>query len=401
MALHLLSLVLLALSSFTASRSIDLSVRGPDACPAIPTDMSSFSASFLPDPFTFAGGTPVASLSDWTCRQTELNQLFQRYELGTLPGKPQTQSATLSGNNLAITVTDQGHSISFTPTISLPSSGTKPFPALIALDGLSIPRPSNVAVVTLNIDDIAQQNDQSSRGKGKFFTLYPNLVNSTGAMMAWAWATNRLVDALEATPSAGIDTQRLGVTGCSRNGKGALVIGAFEPRIALTIPQESGSGGTDCWRLSDDMLRSGITTQTASEIVQENVWFGPAFNSFAQSSTNNLPFDHHELLALVAPRGLLAIDNVGIDWLGAPSSFGCLETAGKVYQALGAPTSLGFSQAANHAHCAFPSSQQNDLNAFINRFLLGQNVSTAITFTAGNYTFNETLWTPWDVPTLS
>ena len=59
---------------------------------------------------------------------------------------------------------------------------------------------------------------------------------------------SRIIDALEATPAVKIDPKRVAVTGCSRNGKGAFVAGAFEPRIALTIPQESGSGGAACWR---------------------------------------------------------------------------------------------------------------------------------------------------------
>jgi hypothetical protein len=37
------------------------------------------------------------------------------------------------------------------------------------------------------------------------------------------------------THKANINTKRIGVTECSRNGKGALVAGAFDERIALTI----------------------------------------------------------------------------------------------------------------------------------------------------------------------
>ena len=65
-------------------------------------------------------------------------------------------------------------------------------------------------------------------------------------MTAWVWGVSRIIDALEQTPEAKINFNKLAVTGCSRDGKGALMAGAFEPRFALTIPQESGSGGDTC-----------------------------------------------------------------------------------------------------------------------------------------------------------
>jgi predicted YcjX-like family ATPase len=55
-------------------------------------------------------------------------------------------------------------------------------------------------------------------------------------MIAAAWGVDRILDALEATPGAKIDPLRVGVTGCSRNGKGAMVAGAFVDRIAPSIP---------------------------------------------------------------------------------------------------------------------------------------------------------------------
>lgn len=300
-----------------------------------------------------------------------------------------------------MTVTDNGKSISFAPTITFPSTGTAPYPALIAVGGMSIPTPAGVAVINFDNDDIALQNDATSRGQGKFFTLYGSNA-SPGAMMAWAWGISRIIDLLEKTPSAKIDTTRLGVTGCSRNGKGALVAGAFESRIVLTIPQESGSGGTDCWRISDSILANGTSTQTASEIIGENVWFSTSFNQFASTSVNQLPFDHHNLLGLVAPRALFAIDNIGYDWLGPFASYGCLLSARRIWTALNATDVMGFSQSSNHTHCSFPSSQQSQLNAFINRFLLGQSgQNTSIATTAGNYNFQTPgTWDPWAAPVL-
>ena len=103
-------------------------------------------------------------------------------------------------------------------------------------------------MINFNNDDMAAQQSTGSRGQGKFYTLYGSS-HSASAMTAWAWGVGRIIDALEITPSAKIDTKRIGVTGCSRNGKGAMLAGAFNPRIVLTLPQESGAGGSACWRV--------------------------------------------------------------------------------------------------------------------------------------------------------
>ncbi|KAJ6516831.1 Glucuronoyl esterase catalytic domain from Hypocrea Jecorina [Mycena vitilis] len=368
-------------------------------CPTIPS-LTSYSNTALPDPFTFAGGSKVVTTADWACRSAEVSSLLQTDELGTMPGTPQSVTASFSGNTLTINVTDGGKSISFAPTITFPTSGTAPFPAIIGIGGISIPAPAGVAIINFNNDDMGLQNDASSRGQGKFFQLYGSNA-SAGAMMAWAWGVRRIMDAIEKTPAARIDPTRVGVSGCSRNGKGALVAGAFEPRIVLTIPQESGSGGTDSWRLSDSVLKNGTSTQTASEIIQENVWFSTNFNQFATSSVNKLPFDHHLLMGMVAPRALFVIDNVGYDWLGPYASYGALVSARTIWTALGAPTAMGYSQAANHVHCSFPSSQQTQLNAFVNKYLLGQSTNTNITETAGSgyqFAIPNAQWAPWTPP---
>ncbi|KAK0215136.1 Glucuronoyl esterase catalytic domain from Hypocrea Jecorina [Armillaria fumosa] len=370
-------------------------------CGDLPSNVPLTSDSMLPDPFTFLNGTAVTTAADYTCRQAEISALFQRFELGELPPRPESVVGTLSGNTLTINVSHGGRSISFNVGIQKPS-GTGPFPALIVFGGfLSLPQPSGVAILSFNNDDIAAQNNGQSRGQGKFFTLY-GANHSAGAMMAWAWGVARIMDALEQV-NTNINLAKVGVTGCSRNGKGALVAGAFEPRIALTIPQESGSGGAGCWRISDSMLASGIDTQTASEIVQENVWFSTAFNSFAQSGVRPLPFDHHMLSALIAPRPLLVIDNTGIDWLGPESVWGCQKTANLVWQGLGVGDFMGVSQVGNHAHCSFPSQEQPDLNAFVNRFLKDQSANTNIIKTDGanGLGFVDSKWINWKVPNLS
>ncbi|KAJ6260397.1 hypothetical protein Dda_4623 [Drechslerella dactyloides] len=382
----------------TTTRTTTTGGTNPTTCPAIPNPIPLVSNSRLPDPFTFSSGSKVTTKAQFTCRQAEIFAAMQQYELGTKPGKPQTVSASLSGNTLTINVSDQGKSISFTVTISKPA-GNGPFPAIIAYGGASIPIPAGVATITFRNDDVAAQNNGASRGQGKFYTLYGS-GHSAGALTAWAWGVSRIIDAIEQTPSTGINPQRIGVTGCSRNGKGAIVAGALDDRIALTIPQESGSGGAACWRLSDYQKSQGQNVQTASQIVGENVWFSTLFNANS-NSVNRLPFDHHSLAGLVAPRGLFVIENTSMEWLGNLSTYGCMKVGQIIYQALGVTSNMGYSQVGHSDHCGFPASQRNDLNAFINRFLLDQNVATNIFRTDGSFSFNQAQWVDWTVPTLS
>jgi hypothetical protein len=255
-----------------------------------------------------------------------------------------------------------------------------------------------VAVINLPNNDIAAQTNSSSRGMGKFYTMYGS-GHSAGALMAWAWGASRLIDALEKTPAANIDTSRLGVTGCSRNGKGALAVGAYDERIKLVIPQESGSGGAGTWRVSDWMLSQGQSTQTLSEIVGENVWFRQNFSQFS-STAGKLPFDHHSLEGLVAPRALLVIEN-NILWLGPQSSWSGANAARMIWQAMGVTDKMGYSLTTEHTHCSFPSSQQAEVNAYVQKFLIGGGTAnTNIMRNDPGVQFNQSQWVNWTVPAL-
>lgn len=341
-------------------------------------------------------GDKVTTKDQFLCRQAEISQLLQRYELGILPGRPATLTASFSGNTLTINCGDSGKSMSFSVTITYSSSGTAPYPAIIAYGGGSLPAPAGVAMINFNNDDMAAQVNTGSRGQGKFYTLYGS-GHSAGAMTAWAWGVSRVIDAIEQVTTARIDTKRIGVTGCSRNGKGALLAGAFDNRIALTLPQESGAGGSACWRISDYLKSQGANIQTASEIIGEDPWFSTSFNGYV-NQVPALPFDHHSLVAMIAPRGLFVIDN-NIDWLGPQSCFGCMTAGHMAWQALGASDHMGYSQIGAHAHCAFPSNQQSQLTAFVQKFLLGQSTNTTIF--QSDFTFSQSQWIDWTVPILT
>ncbi|ACE84239.1 glucuronyl esterase domain-containing protein [Cellvibrio japonicus] len=372
--------------------------------PALPAYANLTAVAALPDPFRALNGNRITSKYDWTCRRAEVNKQAQFYELGEKP-EPGSNAVTASasGNSITVTVQDAGRSISFSASIQLPSSGTAPYPAVIGMGGSSLNNNGllsrGVAVINFNNNDIAEQTNGSSRGLGKFYTLYGNN-HSAGAMTAWAWGVSRLIDALEKTPAARIDAKRLGVTGCSRNGKGALIAGALDERILLTIPQESGSGGSAAWRVSDAQRSAGQNVQTLSQIVTENVWFRSNFSQFANTATR-LPFDHHQVMGLVAPRALLVLENTSMEWLGNVSTYTASVAAREIWTALGITDRMGVSQLGGYQHCVFPSSQQAVLDAFVDKFLRGvSSANTNVMRTDGNYSVDRARWINWTTPTL-
>jgi hypothetical protein len=378
----------------TVTQSAD---SGGCTIPPMPSYSSLTSDTLLPDPFTFMDGTRM-SKDQWPCRRAEIAALAQEFEYGYKPNTPYSATTgSFSSNSITVTVTDSGKTISFSCSITYPSSGSAPYPAMIGVGGSSLSNSQlssmGVAVINFPNNDIAQQNDANSRGIGKFYTLYGS-DQSAGALMAWAWGVDRLIDAIEKTPAANIDPKRLGVTGCSRNGKGALACGAFDERIVLTIPQESGSGGAASWRISDDEFAKGHINQTLSEITGENCWFRKNFSQFS-STSDKLPFDQHSIIGLVAPRAILIIEN-DILWLGPVSTWNCGNAAQLIWALLGVPDKMGFSETTAHNHCAFPSSQQSDVNAFVQKFLVGDGTDdTNIMRSDPGYYYDQERWVDW------
>ncbi|KAI0752287.1 hypothetical protein BC629DRAFT_1584729 [Irpex lacteus] len=378
----------------------------PLAC-STPATIPGFNQTTLPNPFVLNDGRPVRTTEDWACRRAQISALIQGYEAGFLPPRPSIVRANFTKNGtagtLGVTAGFRNKTVSFSSPITFPE-GDPPaggFPLLIAYDGLSIPVPAGVATLIFTNDAVGLQNDLTSRGKGLFFDLY-GADASASAMTAWVWGVSRIIDALELSPHANINLKKLAVTGCSRDGKGALMAGAFETRIALTIPQESGSGGDTCWRLSKFEQDSGDVVQQATEIVQENVWFSPTFDQYV-NEISVLPYDHHLLAAMVAPRAMISFENTDFEWLSPLSGFGCMTAAHTVFEALGIPENHGFVQAGNHSHCLFPESQNDQLFAFFDKFLLNQEADTSVFTTNGLFNgtvWNASQWIDWKTPRL-
>ncbi|AUX27239.1 uncharacterized protein SOCEGT47_078220 [Sorangium cellulosum] len=251
--------------------------------------------STLPDLFEFFDGARMSKRSEWRCRRAELKKAVEKYIHGEKPGRPDTVTGKVSSSSISVHVEHGGKTIDFSVSVSLPRGANGPVPAIIGLGGGSLDRSllagEGVATISYDNNRIASETSRSC--------LFSNIYGNTGAsaQVAWAWGVSRILDVLVDERDAGrndiIDPTAIGVTGCSRLGKGAFTIGAFDERIALGIPHESGTGGVSAFRIvnTNPVGPNVKPAQSLSSAWSEaQGWFGTVFGNY-RSNVNVIPVD--------------------------------------------------------------------------------------------------------------
>ncbi|MEN3324406.1 T9SS type A sorting domain-containing protein [Mariniflexile soesokkakense] len=361
--------------------------RGSD-CPApiLPTLEELPVIVPLTDPFMRSDNLSRSTdYSDWSCRRNEIKAEIENYEIGPKPNRPDTINAVFApeanGGVLTVNVLHNGRTLTLTSRITIPQ-GEGPFPAVIGMSlagGGTGSIPSDI-FTSRNIATVEFLHNQvttysaglpAPKPTDPYYLLYPENIDA-GQYSAWSWGVSRLIDGLEiaiqqAINPLPIDLSHMAVTGCSYAGKMSLFAGAMDERIALTIAQESGGGGAPAWRFS----------QTEPDGTVEKIdntdysWFSESMRQFSGDSVYKLPHDHHELMAMVAPRALLVTGNTDFTWLSNRSCYVSAKATKEVYNTFGIGDRMGYYIDGGHGHCAVPESQRPAIEAFVDKFLLG------------------------------
>ena len=386
-----------ALNSFTQIPPLvyDVEFTGVDCTkPPLPSFEELPIVEPLTDPFEWSDGSGRdTTFESWAHRRAEIKAEIENYEIGPKPDRPDTISASYADNTLTVHIVKNGDTLTLTSLVVLPE-GAGPFPAVIGMGGPSGSLPADIftsrdiAQIAFNYGQVMAHTQ--TRGSEPINKLYPDLIYM-GAYSAWSWGVSRLIDGLElVSADLPIDLEHLAVTGCSFAGKMALFAGAFDERIALTIAQESGGGGAAAWRVSETL--SGVENLSSTS----HAWFMDAMFQFGGQYVSKLPHDHHELMAMVAPRALFVIGNPDYVWMADESGYTSCEAAKRVWENFGIEDRFGYSFVRDPNHCfPFNADHRPRVEAFVDKFLLGNAAAnTDIAVHTFDYVI-PTYWTEW------
>ena len=337
----------------------------------------------LPDPLITLDGERVADADTWhATRRPELLVLFQEHVYGTMPpatkfervDATETAADALSGIAMLKQITLHFHKDRSGPQINLLmmipklSKNNRPFPAFLGYNfrgnhtvhadekirknkvwgyragsepqwpddstrGASASRwqvekitSRGYALVTLYYGDVDPDFDDGFKnGVHALYPEYQNRADNWASIGAWAWGLSRVLDYLESEES--IDANRVALVGHSRLGKTSLWAGANDERFAMVVSNNSGCGGAALAR-----RRFGETVARINSSFPH--WFCTNHKKY-NNNEDAMPVDHHQLVALIAPRPAYVASAVEDQWADPHGEFLSCVGADPVYRLLG------------------------------------------------------------------
>ena len=271
-------------------------------------------------------GQPITTTAQWAAKRAKLLDLFRNELYGYSPERPKDEwfeiakidrqamggAATLKLVNIHLGAQPEAPVIHL--NLFIPNNRTKPAPAFLLIcnrDRENIDPTRKIksdfwpaeqivargyaAASFFNGDVAPDKYDGFTTGIHAYLqNPASRKFNSWGTIAAWAWGGSRVMDYFETDPD--IDEKHCAVTGHSRGGKTALWCGAQDERWALTISNCSGCSGAAIAR-----RRFGESLKVIQNAFKH--WFCGNYRKYIDRE-DDLPFDQHELVALVAPRAV-------------------------------------------------------------------------------------------------
>lgn len=301
----------------------------------------------LPEILQMNDGTPVTA-ENLPERQKEILDILQENLFGYFPEKKASivssqivhkedlydETVDLSVVTITLAFPTGDYSIEF--PLFVPKGVENP-PCIINLAApYGAPRFSNppkyvfdrgIAVAYAPVAAHASDDNDFTQGICKH--IYPEGRKGTdgGKLLIWGMICSFIADYIESTGK--FDMKNLSVSGCSRNGKGALAAGLYDKRFQFIDSVCAGCGGTA-------ILRGKVGETVKSIMNYAPFWFADKFKDYSDRE-EDLPFDAHFIIAALAPRKVLLTGAIEDFWCDPYAEMIACVAAGKTYEILGLP----------------------------------------------------------------
>ena len=312
----------------------------------------------LPDPLVSGDGTPVDSEAKWNAlRRREILELFRQHVYGRRPTVEyklefekiaETKNALggkATGRSMVAKVSIGERTFSWPFVLFLPKGVTGKVPAVILINNRyfipmekaatehdpfwSVERIIDQGYATASFHtshvDPDNKNGYSDGIRSFFANGKPPEADAWRSLSAWGWAASRVLDHLETLDE--IDSQRVAVVGHSRGGKTSLWAAAEDQRFSIAYSNNSGCGGAALSRRAYGETVARITSSFP-------YWFCANFSNYG-GKEQELPVDQHELIGLIAPRGVYVTSADQDLWADPRGEYASVVNAAPVFQLLG------------------------------------------------------------------
>jgi hypothetical protein len=312
----------------------------------------------LPDPLVANDGSPVSKKKQWNkTRRPELMELFREQVYGHRPDTKYSVSyetiaeikdafdGTATGASMKMTITIDDRNYSFPFTLFVPTGYKQAVPAVVLINNrYFVPLEKAVtkddpfwpaqtliergyATATFHTSDVdPDKKDGYSKGVRAFFADgAPAKDNAWRSLSAWGWAASRVLDHLSTVKR--VDSTRVAVVGHSRGGKTSLWAACEDQRFAVAYSNNSGCGGAALSRRAYGETVKRITTNFPH-------WFCNNFSKYSDHE-DELPVDQHELMSLIAPRGIYVASSDQDLWADPKGEYTSLIKSAPVFKLLG------------------------------------------------------------------
>lgn len=312
----------------------------------------------LPDPLIGSDGSMITTLDQWNgVRRNELLELFRGQVYGRRPDTEysvQFKQNTLlegafdgaaTGRSMTATVTIADRSFSFPFVVFVPVNSKQAVPAVVHINNrYFIPLEKaatehdpfwpaktlierGYATASFHTSDVdPDRKDGYADGIRSFFaTGQPPADDAWRSLSAWGWAASRVLDHLDSLES--VDGTRVAVVGHSRGGKTSLWAACEDTRFAIAYSNNSGCGGAALSRRAYGETVGRITSSFPH-------WFCKPFSDYADRE-DDLPVDQHDVMALIAPRGVYVASADEDLWADPRGEYASLIASAPVFRLLG------------------------------------------------------------------